>query len=276
MRRNGLPDNISSRTTLRFVSQFLENASEQDLDSSATLRIFKRNPRFAEKVLKTLSSFDKSENMLDLGCGYGLTTEMIGTCLGLKEIHGVDIDWNRIPVSEGRLSEVHKINLEVERLPFPDEHFDLVTSFGVLEHLRFYDNPIKEAHRVLKQNGILLISLPNLACWINRFLLLFGFHPRDVDISDSLAVGLPNFWPKDRREAFGHIHACTVKAMTELLENYGFATKTVFGVACIQDILSRAHINMFEKAILRITDEILSRRVGLSLRFFIIAQKRTE
>jgi len=256
------------------LSQYLERASEEDIHSSATLRIFKYDSRFARKILNSLNPFlTGTERILDMGCGYGFTTKLIATYLGFKEVYGVDIDCDRILIAKKRGLKTYRVNLETEKLPFPDEHFDLVISLGAIEHLRYYDNSIKEAYRVLKHNGIILVSAPNLGHWINRMLLLFGYQPRDVEVSNSFAVGLPGFWPKTVPETYGHIHTPTLRAMTEVLRNYGFVTIATYGVPWVWDPLSKADVNTFVKIILRIIDVIISKKPSLALRFFIVAQK---
>ena len=43
----------------------------------------------------------------------------------------------------------------------PDEHFDIVISVEVLEHVEKDDLFVKEVHRVLKQNGVFIMTTPN-------------------------------------------------------------------------------------------------------------------
>lgn len=45
-------------------------------------------------------------------------------------------------------------------IPFPDEHFDSVVSFQVLEHVFEPDTMVREMYRVLKKGGHLLLSVP--------------------------------------------------------------------------------------------------------------------
>lgn len=50
---------------------------------------------------------------------------------------------------------------DAHHLPFKDEMFDQVTMFDVIEHLQSPFNALKEAWRVLKPGGILLLGTPN-------------------------------------------------------------------------------------------------------------------
>ncbi len=53
----------------------------------------------------------------------------------------------------------------------------------VIEHLYNSDLVISEIYRILKRNGILILSTPNLASWINRLVLLLGYQPFSHDVS---------------------------------------------------------------------------------------------
>ena len=64
------------------------------------------------------------------------------------------------------------ITLDLERkFPLKDEQFDAITCFNVLEHIYDYQNLISEAHRILKDQGILLGSVP--------FLVNYHADPND-------------------------------------------------------------------------------------------------
>jgi len=63
------------------------------------------------------------------------------------------------------------------KLPFRDNFFDIVFAFEVLEHLQFPEKIINEIKRVIKPDGIILISLPNDYTWDMRIKFLLGKDP---------------------------------------------------------------------------------------------------
>lgn len=74
------------------------------------------------------------------------------------EIHGIDI--MELPLPPGYAS-VKKCDLNVDAIPFPDGHFDAVTMGCTLAHVA---NPVRlllELNRVLKNDGLIVLSSPN-------------------------------------------------------------------------------------------------------------------
>jgi predicted SAM-dependent methyltransferase len=64
---------------------------------------------------------------------------------------------------------------DVTKLPFRNRVFDVVTSFGVIEHFRKGSEVIatlSEAHRVLKVGGYLILTIPNFATTFRNKLVI--------------------------------------------------------------------------------------------------------
>lgn len=93
-----------------------------------------------------------------------------------------------------------------ENIPFPDEHFDMVYSSNVLEHVQSPQDVINESLRVLKPGGILLFVVPNygswweghygilwlphLPAWLAKiYVRMFGRDPHYIDTLNLLSKG---------------------------------------------------------------------------------------
>lgn len=114
--------------------------------------------------------------VLDLGCGNGVGLSVLQK-LGAERLCGVDLECYLGEEMRGR-TEFQSVDLNFERLPWPDGTFDLVMGLQMVEHL---ENPffvVREAARVLKDGGWLLLSIPNPLNLVFRFkYLLTGNMP---------------------------------------------------------------------------------------------------
>ncbi len=253
------------------AEKLLFSMSEEDVYSSATLSIYKANLKLFKKVLKTLDEIlpSKREKMMDLGCGYGGLAKLMGDSFGFKEVHGIDLNTQRLSIAQKKGLKVHNFNLEKDTFPFPDNSFELITSHGVLEHSTFYDNMIKETHRVLKDGGTFLLSAPNLASWVNRIILLLGYQPRNLEVSRNKVVGVHGMYRGlyDEMVPVTHISSCTLGAIKELLSYYGFKVQKTWGTGVVPAPDYKPSL------LVKVLDTLLSKKTSLSIRFILIANK---
>jgi len=226
----------------------------EDLAASATVHDMGN----LEAILKQVK-MPECGRMIDLGCGYGGLTRYVANYLKISDIHGIDIDDSRLAQAKLKGIKTHNLDLNKARLPFTDESFHLVTSFGALEHLIYFDNFFSESFRVLGKGGYIIVAMPNLGSYINRLALLFGYQPRDIEISHK---ALPGTLPRYSRGFFGHIHSATLRAIKQMMGYYGFTIIKIRPSSPYQ-------INKLVK----IMDKIFSFWPGLSRRFIILAKK---
>ena len=119
--------------------------------------------RFSDWVLSLVEA-RPGQRLLDVACGEAQLLRRAAQ-RGL-EVHGVDL--SDVALREGLAGEATKgatrPGLTVangERLPYPDDHFDLVTNMGSLEH---YEDPVRgavEMARVLAPDGLVALHVPN-------------------------------------------------------------------------------------------------------------------
>jgi ubiquinone/menaquinone biosynthesis C-methylase UbiE len=105
----------------------------------------------------------EGHDYLDIGCGYGVNSEVFGK--GFKNIYCSDLGTdNLVKCGEymGWSENVFHIAADAQRLPFDDEHFDLVTAISLIEHVPDQEKMLREALRVLKTGGELVMQFPNM------------------------------------------------------------------------------------------------------------------
>jgi len=123
--------------------------------ASKASKVIKGHPGLEYLQTQTCSS----SKILDLGCGEGTR---LNTLIG-KSKAGWGIDINKQAVKQARTQYPHhKFFLyDGKKLPFKDSSFNLVYSAFVLEHTTNPSLFIKQAVRVLKPNGLLILLCPN-------------------------------------------------------------------------------------------------------------------
>ena len=67
-----------------------------------------------------------------------------------------------------------QVNLNHQTLPYPENQFDLVTSSEVIEHLENYRGLLRDAYRVMKDNGVIILTTPNVLNVNSRVRYLFS------------------------------------------------------------------------------------------------------
>lgn len=97
---------------------------------------------------------------LDFGCGTGTFLEQLDAFGTANGVDG-DIDAVRFCHERGRAHVRHVP--AGEALPFADGTFDLVTSLDVLEHIDDDVAAVRELHRILRRDGVLLVAVPAFA-----------------------------------------------------------------------------------------------------------------
>jgi len=127
-----------------------------------------------QKILKRLSShlllcvvpFKKEGKLLDVGCGNG-SFLMWHKTRGW-DVLGIDISKSACDLCEKKGIKVFKGELQDAKIE--SESFDVVTLIQVLEHLHDPIGTLKEINRVLKNDGLLIIGVPNYGCFDRKIL----------------------------------------------------------------------------------------------------------
>jgi len=101
--------------------------------------------------------------ILDVGCGTGANLEMLAE---FGDAEGVDVSTDALSFCRQRGLNSVKLG-EAEKLPYPDQSFDLVTALDVVEHLDDDLAGLREMHRVLKPGGHVMMFVP-------AFMFLWG------------------------------------------------------------------------------------------------------
>jgi 2-polyprenyl-3-methyl-5-hydroxy-6-metoxy-1,4-benzoquinol methylase len=164
----------------------------------------KNYPNLDQREIIMSNLIDKNQKILDLGCGTGNFIKILNK--KNKKVEGVEISKKaaQIGLKQGlniKIADLHST------FPYKRNSFDTVTAGEIIEHIYDTDFFLDEIKRILKPNGYLILSTPNIATLGRRLMLLFGINPL---IETSLD------------KASGHIRYFTQKSLEELLNKHNF------------------------------------------------------
>jgi len=121
---------------------------------------------FFSLALKEILFFKKKGRFLEIGCSVGYLLELAKE-VGFK-INGIELSKDAARSANVLLGDRVR-NCLIEDAKFPVDYFDVVAMYHVLEHIPNLRKMLKEVKRVLKNNGILFIGVPNFDNWIAVF-----------------------------------------------------------------------------------------------------------
>lgn len=105
--------------------------------------------------------FCSGRDVLDIACGEGYGGFLLSQVA--RSVVGIDID-NTVVEYAGKTYGSGKLRFaqgSCLRIPAPDQSFAVVVSFETIEHIREHDQFLREVRRVLRPDGVLVISTPD-------------------------------------------------------------------------------------------------------------------
>lgn len=106
----------------------------------------------------------RGDVVLDIATGTGYGSHQLSLVTHGKVIGG-DISTEAIESCKKKWPSRENLSFQVmdgSSIPFPDNYFDKVVSFETIEHTTKYDDMLKEFRRIVKPDGIIFISTPNI------------------------------------------------------------------------------------------------------------------
>ncbi|MEK4932093.1 MULTISPECIES: class I SAM-dependent methyltransferase [Bacillus] len=102
----------------------------------------------------------QNKQVIDIGCGGGIYTKELAL-MGAKNVVGLDFSKEILQAAKENCNAFPNISFihgDAHNIPYPNESFDLVISRAVIHHLQDVPTFIREASRILKQDGTLILQ----------------------------------------------------------------------------------------------------------------------
>lgn len=127
-----------------------------------------------------VNTYIENKVVLDIACGEGYGSNIMSE--KAKFVHGVDIDRQTIKYAKEKYK---KKNLEysignADAIPLLDNSVDVVVSFETIEHHDKHDEMLLEIQRVLKPEGIVIISTPDKLFYTEKAKFRNEFHVKEL------------------------------------------------------------------------------------------------
>jgi SAM-dependent methyltransferase len=125
--------------------------------------------------------FVEGKDVLDIACGEGYGSALLAR--KAKTVAGIDIDDESISKAKKNYSSQFRLTFSIGSLlsiPVPDASIDVITCFESIEHVTDHDQVMNEFKRILKADGLLLLSTPNRFVYSDLTGYKNPFHPREL------------------------------------------------------------------------------------------------
>ena len=171
-----------------------------------------------DSVLKKISfTYRNLKRFCDLGCGSGHRTSLF--CESGRVVMGLDHNDYRLPQHKDFIFKEEDIFTN----SIKPSSFDMVLNFDVIEHLNNPEKLLKEIHKILKKDGICILSTPNKYRFFGALLIFLGLRKFPYCLN-------PNYVNLKNKTDHWHQKEYTAREIKNLVEKNNFRVIKVFKV----------------------------------------------
>lgn len=161
------------------------------------------NPRF--DILALIPP--NTKKVLDVGCSSGELGSKLKEKLNVEKVIGIEFNEDAAKIASKNLDEVFIGDAENINLPFENDYFDCIIYADILEHLINPWTVLQKHKKLLRSEGFIIVSIPNI---------------RHIHTFSNLLRGN---WKYVDRGIFDktHLRFFTLKSITESLQDAGYS-----------------------------------------------------
>ncbi len=190
---NQVTINMSYKGKLK--SRLHEVAEGYDLYAASYEKDHSYLDTFEGDVIFTMLGNIRGKKILDVGCGAGRLIKFLKNG-GVAAISAVDLSDEMLKIVRKKFPEVGAEKADIRSLPFADKEFDMVIATFVIVHLDTLDEAFDEVYRVLKDNGVFIMTNvnqrkpPKLKTKNGETIVIKSAYHRPKDVIESLENNL--------------------------------------------------------------------------------------
>jgi len=133
--------------------------------------------------------FVKGKRVLDAACGSGYGSAMLAEAAG--SVIGIDISGEAIGYARANFAAAAAAGAEIDfsegdclALPLNDHSVDVAVAFEIVEHIKDASEFLRELRRVLRPDGLLILSTPNRLYYTEDRGEINPFHEREYTFTE--------------------------------------------------------------------------------------------
>ena len=164
--------------------------------------------------VSNIPTFKEDGKLLEIGSSYGYylkDKELLGW-----EVYGIELNTKAVEYAKNELKIKNIQSNFFEEVKFQSNYFDVVNMNMVLEHVYNPNFVINKINNILKHNGELMISVPDISGFEANFYRQYAY-----------TLQVPE-----------HLHHFTPKTITKLLEDNGFIVEKIIHQNFDRDIVT--------------------------------------
>lgn len=174
----------------------------------------------------------KHKVVVDVACGEGYGSALLAQTA--RQVIGLDRSEDVIRHAHARYGERPELAFacaSVTDMPLADASVDLIVTFETIEHIKEQEGAIRECRRVLRPDGVLVVSSPNRPVYSEARNYRNEFHVRELNREELASILTPLF-PQQHWYAQRLLFSSLI--WSEVQTDSGFSAYTVGGERAIK------------------------------------------
>lgn len=215
--------------------------------------------------MKSVLDFDSFPGKKVLEVGFGMGTDLFQFAKAGSVVTGIDLSQKHLEIAGKRFS-LYDIDADLriadtENIPFDDQTFDVVYTFGVIHHTPDTKKAIEEIYRVLKPGGDAIIGVYHKYSAFHLFSILGPYIYNLRFLRESYRRALSRIEYRKNSDACPLVRLYSQKELKDMLQKFNNVR-----IECVH--LKKSYFGLFKRLV---PDNVLP-KLESKLGWYLIAK----